>query len=453
MGGSLPFFSHKIALDDEPHENDDMIVLHGFLDGEYGKSMLSVDYQPVSYLRSVSYQQVGLFAKIEFTKGSVINGVIGFLAEIEENEIVEDYNDVSIIYSKLKGVQWLMIGPISFVNASCRANVEYKHKGRLIYCTAIRDIKVGEELTVFYSRHFFGNFNKDCLCQYKSEHGNPFPCDPEPPKKRQKVESNLLVSTPINNNGVSRVSVTPNRRILVDKLPTRRALYEISRKNDSDAGDSLVSYDSFFGQLVISPVKCNTPSLIHLDSPSSNSMNEANITDQSDPVVANPLSSTPIRLDLIEAEKDPPNPYEDNKFPFPIFQEEGTPLFAGATSSTDNFMTEFDMICDKHKFSKIGREDILKLFAKSLPDPNNLFTKLSVPFLPTISSFACENAKLCFVDIKSQIEKILEKNLEYILSSWSGSCSWQTSRDFFEKPEVQLVLNKLMEHLLDGACC
>ena len=187
------------------------------------------------------------------------------------------------------------------------------------------------------------------------------------------------------------------------------------QKNDSDSDDSLVSYYSFFGQLDTSPVNSNTPSLIQLDSPSSDSMNEANITDQSDPVVANPLSSTPIRLDLIEAEKDPPNPYEDNNFRFPIFQEEGTPLFAGATSLPENCMTEFDVICDQHKFSKIWREDILKLFGKSLPVPN-LFTKLSVPFLPTISSFACENAKRCFVDIKSQIKKNLEKNLEYILS-------------------------------------
>ena len=61
-------FSHKIAVDDEPNENDDMIVLQGFLDGEYDKIMLSVDYQPVSYLRSVSYQQVGLFAKLSSQK-------------------------------------------------------------------------------------------------------------------------------------------------------------------------------------------------------------------------------------------------------------------------------------------------------------------------------------------------------------------------------------------------
>ena len=96
--------------------------------------MLSVIYKTVSYLPSDSYQQLGLFAKAEILKGSIVKGVIGFLAEIKENEVVEGFNDMSVIYSKLKGIQWIMLGPISFINASCNAIVEYKQIGKIVCC-------------------------------------------------------------------------------------------------------------------------------------------------------------------------------------------------------------------------------------------------------------------------------------------------------------------------------
>ena len=55
-------------------------------------------------------------------------------------------------------------------------------------------------------------------------------------------------------------------------------------------------------------------------------------------------------------------------------------MFAGSTSSTEKFITEFETICDKHKVSIVGRKDILQVFANNLPVPNNLLAKLSVPF-------------------------------------------------------------------------
>ena len=114
--------SHKIDIQEDVLDSVDMNTVYGFLDGEYGKSMLSVIYKTVSYLPSDSYQQLGLFAKAEILKGSIVKGVIGFLAEIKENEVVEGFNDMSVIYNKLKGIQWIMLGPISFINASCNSN-------------------------------------------------------------------------------------------------------------------------------------------------------------------------------------------------------------------------------------------------------------------------------------------------------------------------------------------
>ena len=119
-----------------------------------------------------------MFAENDITKGSIIEGVVGVLAEIRDDEVIAGLNDVSILCSRLRDMQWL----ISFVNASCKSNIEYRQKGRIVYCFTIKDISMGQELTVFYYRQFFGMFNVDCLCPHKSEQGDPFPTAPKAAK-------------------------------------------------------------------------------------------------------------------------------------------------------------------------------------------------------------------------------------------------------------------------------
>ena len=88
---------------------------------------------------------------------------------------------------------------------------------------------------------------------------------------------------------------------------------------------------------------------------------------------------------------------------------------------------------------------LLKLFAKALPVPNNLFAKLSMPFLPALTSNVYESGKFVCVDLKTQLEKILIRNSTYILKSWQDDYPWFTQWDNFKSNEVQLVLN------VDGA--
>ena len=108
-------------------------------------------------------------------------------------------------------------------------------------------------------------------------------------------------------------------------------------------------------------------------------------------------------------------------------------------------MSAFETIADKHKMSKIARSDVLKLFARNLPVPNNLFEKLSIPHLPTVSKYEYQNASFCCVDVKNQIEKILSKNSDLVIKSWSSECFWEIKCDCFLSQEIQLVLN------IDGA--
>ena len=436
--------SHKIDAEGMLVGNEDKNFVQGFLDGEYGKSMMSVDYKPVSYLPSGSFDQIGLFAKSEIEKGAVVNGIIGVLAELAESEIIAGFNDVSVLYSKLRNVQWLMLGPISFVNASCRPNVEYRQKGKVVYCVALKNIAIGEELSVFYNRHFFGRFNVDCLCPFKREHGDPCPSDPEPFKKRKKNLAAPDSSTPVNVEQDS-LNEKPIRKIFIEKLPPRRMLYANFESTPivNEENEEYLSYDSFFGEIELtpSPIKDNSPAILTNSSIVSTENSNLNEIVKLENVVC----STPLRLDVFEVDEfqetieSPPPSFVH------LFQDEETPLFDGSPTSTESFMKEFELLSDKHRLSKVARNDFLKLFAKNLPVPNNMFSKLAIPVLPTISTERFDFSKFCSVDIKTQLELILSKNVAYIKNSWSSECSWNSSWNFYLAPEIQLVLN------IDGA--
>ena len=367
--------SHKIFVDDLLPENEVNFEVSRFLGNEYPKSLESVSYEPVSYLPSDSFLQLGMFAKNDITKGSIIEGVVGVLAEIRDDEVIAGLNDVSILCSRLRDMQWLMLGPISFVNASCKSNIEYRQ---------IKDISMGQELTVFYYRHFFGMFNVDCLCPHKSEHGDPFPTAPKAAKKRKLIGPQEAVGTPPRVNVTILNLETPLRKIFIERLPTRRALYDLSNSssnNKDDCEEQYISYDSVFGEIdaVLSPVKMSTP-LNSQQFALSMSPVEPN-DDQTDEPLLEPtdiVCSTPVCLQDFETEEIENT--RDNVEPFALFQEDGTPLFSGASSTTESFLKEFDGICDKHKLSKKSRQDFLKLFSKALPVPNNLFSKLAVLF-------------------------------------------------------------------------
>ena len=132
-----------------------------FLDSEYGKSFKLVVYKPVSYLQDASFTQLGVFAKYKIDFSTEIPGLIGYLVPIEEAEIIPGYNDYSVMCSSRVGMQWIMLGPISFINASCKPNVSYVKVENIMVCAPLRVIEEGEELTISYHNHFFGENNKD----------------------------------------------------------------------------------------------------------------------------------------------------------------------------------------------------------------------------------------------------------------------------------------------------
>ena len=84
------------------------------------------------------------------------------MAEIYDEEVIEGQNTVSLIQNGRYGLQWVLLGPVSFINASCNANVAFVRHGKIVSCVTLKDVKQGEELTINYSRHYLGELNVDC---------------------------------------------------------------------------------------------------------------------------------------------------------------------------------------------------------------------------------------------------------------------------------------------------
>lgn len=59
----------------------------------------------------------------------------------------------------------LWLGPVSYVNHDCSANSAYTFSSKTTGCIKVlRDIGVGEEITCYYSKDFFGKKNCECEC-------------------------------------------------------------------------------------------------------------------------------------------------------------------------------------------------------------------------------------------------------------------------------------------------
>ena len=74
----------------------------------------------------------------------------------------------SIIYSSKTHRTSMLLGIIRFVNHDCQQhNIEFFPFNGNCWISAkiTKDIDVGEEITGFYSDHYFGFQNKDCLCK------------------------------------------------------------------------------------------------------------------------------------------------------------------------------------------------------------------------------------------------------------------------------------------------
>lgn len=117
----------------------------------------------VQYSRD-QYSGAKIVSRKRIIKGEVLDELFGFYSDINENDnlIINGQNDFSVI--QIKSKDCLLLGPLSFVNHNCNPNSKYTFKNGIISITALRIINCGDEITVYYSRNFFGMNNKLCEC-------------------------------------------------------------------------------------------------------------------------------------------------------------------------------------------------------------------------------------------------------------------------------------------------
>jgi len=76
--------------------------------------------------------------------------------------------DFSIVFNDKRKLNDLFLGPARFLNHDCEANCELTRQtfkgGTCISFRTKRAILLGEELTVFYSKSYFGEGNSECMC-------------------------------------------------------------------------------------------------------------------------------------------------------------------------------------------------------------------------------------------------------------------------------------------------
>jgi hypothetical protein len=114
--------------------------------------------------------EAAITARQVIKKGHKVKYLIGVMRTIgrQEREEAESIGaDFSII--RLKGAKKdrVLVGPIRFVNHSCNANAMFAHHSeKTTEIRAVRDIEVGDEITVYYAKDYFQNEICKCLkCQ------------------------------------------------------------------------------------------------------------------------------------------------------------------------------------------------------------------------------------------------------------------------------------------------
>ncbi|KAI9756302.1 MAG: Signal recognition particle core component [Chaenotheca gracillima] len=125
-------------------------------------------YTVVSHEASVTARSI-------IKKGEAIKYLSGIqvtLTPEEESDLGLRRRDFSIVVSSRKKSASVFLGPARFANHDCDANARLVTTGAHgMEVMAVREIEVGEEITVTYGLDYFGENNCECLCRTCEELG------------------------------------------------------------------------------------------------------------------------------------------------------------------------------------------------------------------------------------------------------------------------------------------
>lgn len=136
-----------------------------------------------------------VIAKQAITKGEHIAFLEGWLAGLDDDvdQTFKGETDFSIIHTSRNGNANLLLGPARFVNHDCNPNCSFTRKGQKISLRAIKNIHIGQELTVTYAKNYFGYRNRECRCVTCEIRGvNGFGAPNEYPSEEDSSDTDFL---------------------------------------------------------------------------------------------------------------------------------------------------------------------------------------------------------------------------------------------------------------------
>ncbi|KAJ1337408.1 [histone H4]-N-methyl-L-lysine20 N-methyltransferase [Microdochium nivale] len=114
-------------------------------------------------------QEAAVTARQFIKKGQAVkylSGIQVLITPEEERELSHRKKDFSIVVSSRSKCASIFMGPARFANHDCGANARLMITSQAcIEIIAVRNIEVGDEITVTYGENYFGENNCECLCQ------------------------------------------------------------------------------------------------------------------------------------------------------------------------------------------------------------------------------------------------------------------------------------------------
>lgn len=116
----------------------------------------------------ITTSEASAVARKNIKKGDIIRYLSGIqvaMTKEEEEDLDVMKRDFSIVMSSRKKTPSLFLGPARFANHDCDANARLSTTGAHgMQIVSVKDIEIGDEITVTYGEDYFGEDNCECLC-------------------------------------------------------------------------------------------------------------------------------------------------------------------------------------------------------------------------------------------------------------------------------------------------
>lgn len=125
-------------------------------------------FEVSSTTRYTGTMEACILATRDWTAGEMVQYCSGAIVELtkeDDAKLKSEGRDFSVMVSTRKKCTCLFLGPARFMNHDCDANCEFMTpQTNTISFKVQRDIRRGEEMTVYYGDHYFGSDNCECRC-------------------------------------------------------------------------------------------------------------------------------------------------------------------------------------------------------------------------------------------------------------------------------------------------